>query len=272
MELILLRQLIILIAGSAGAYIDFKTGYIYDWITLPLIGTGLLFNLVEQEFVGIGIAALVFVIGYVLYYAGKIGGGDVKLYTGIAMALPFFNGGIFILQVVILSALTAIIFLSSYYTIKYFRKGIDIGYNKQGIIKASGFLVILIIYFYMLSNTGFVSLRYLQMFGLPLVFGLLFVALEKGIRKEFFLKKIKLKDLEEDELIALDFMDKSEKEKISQGFKGVIGEKEKIRLAKKGIKELLVYRDLPRFGPFIFLGVLLVFIFPEFGLVITGGF
>ncbi|MFH1391280.1 MAG: A24 family peptidase [Candidatus Diapherotrites archaeon] len=272
MELILLRQLAILLAAGVGGYVDFKTGYIYDWITIPLIVFGLFMNLIEQEFLGIGLGLLVFGIGYALYYTGKIGGGDVKLYTGIALALPFFNNSVFIIQAVLLSALTSIIFLSTYYMIKYFRKGINFQYNKQGIMRALGFLVILIVYLFVLSKTGFVSINYLLMFGLPLSFGLLFIAFEKGIRKEFFLKKIKLKDIEEDEIIAFDFMSEKEREKFGKGFKGVYGEKEKKELEKKGIKEIFVYRNLPRFGVFIFLGVLLAFAFPELGLLLAGGF
>ncbi|MCR4335905.1 MAG: A24 family peptidase [archaeon] len=272
MELILLRQIAILLASGVGAYVDFKTGYIYDWITIPLIIFGLAMNILEQEFSGIGLGILVFGIGYALYYTGKIGGGDVKLYTGIALALPFFNESVFIIQAVLLSALTSIIFLSVYYMIKYFRKGIDFQYNKKGIIRALGFLGVLIVYFFILSKTGFVTINYLLMFGLPLSFGVLFIAFEKGIRKEFFLKKIKLKDIEEDEIIAFEFMSEKEIKKFGKGFKGVFGEKEKKELEKKGIKEIFVYRDLPRFGIFIFLGVLIVFVFPEMGILLTGGF
>tara|TARA_Y100000310_G_scaffold345864_1_gene471826 strand:- start:19065 stop:19883 length:819 start_codon:yes stop_codon:yes gene_type:complete len=272
MELILLRQIAILLASGVGAYVDFKTGYIYDWITIPLIIFGLFVNILEQEFSGIGLGILVFGIGYVLYYTGKIGGGDVKLYTGIALALPFFNDSVFIIQAVLLSALTSIIFLSVYYMIKYFRKGIDFQYNKQGIMRALGFLVILIVYLFMLSTTGFVSDNYLLLFGTPLSFGVLFIAFEKGIRKEFFLKKINLKDIEEDEIIAFDFMSEKEREKLGKGFKGIYGEKEKKELEKKGIKEIFVYRDLPRFGVFVFLGVLLALVFPGLGFLLTGGF
>ncbi|MFH1695895.1 MAG: hypothetical protein ABH850_05740, partial [Candidatus Micrarchaeota archaeon] len=87
--------------------------------------------------------------------------------------------------------------------------------------------------------------------------------LEKGIKKEFFLKKISLQEMEEDEVIAVEFTPKETLEKLKLGFKGVLGEKEKKELEKAGIKELFVFRELPKFGPFIFVGVLINLAFPQ---------
>jgi len=266
-DLLILRQASIIIASLLGSYTDIKTGYIYDWITLPLIGIGVILNLIEWNLIGIGLGIIVFVIGYALYYTGKLGGGDVKLYTGITLTLPFYANGIFILSVVILSALSAIVFLASYFMIKYFRKGINFKYNEEGIKKAILFLAIITIYFFVLAQSNIVSSAYILILGVPLLFGIVFVAFEKGIRKEFFLKKIKLSEMEEDEIIAFDFMDK----KIETGFKGIFGEKEKKELEKKGIKEIFVYRNLPRFGAFIFIGVIIAIAFPEFGFFISNG-
>lgn len=271
-ELLLIRQIAILIASGIGSYTDFKTGYIFDWITLPLIAFGIIINVFEQNYFGLLAGTIVFAIGYLLYYTGKIGGGDVKLYSGIALALPIFNEGIFIITVIILSSLSAIVFLATYYFIKYYRKGIDFKYNKQGILRAGTLAVLIVIYLAVLLNSGFVSGGYALIISIPLLFGAVFIAFEKGIRKEFFLEKIKLKDLEEDEIVAFEFMSEEERKRIGKGFKGVFGEKEKKQLEKKGIKSLLVYRNLPRFGVFIFIGVVLALSFPEFGSFLSGGF
>ena len=139
---------------------------------------------------------------------------------------------------------------------------IDFKYNKQGIMKALMFGGIMAIYFYMLRSTGFVSMQYITLFALPVAFALVFLALEKGIKKEFFLKKIKLEEMDEDEVIAFEFMSKKEQEKFD-AIKKVIEKKEIEELNKKGVKELLVFRDLPRFGPFILIGVLLALAFPN---------
>ncbi|VVC00118.1 Type IV leader peptidase family protein [uncultured archaeon] len=272
LELILIaREIAVLAAAVAGAYTDWKTGYIYDWITLPLIAFGILANLLEQNYFGIALGTGVFALGYVLYYTGKLGGGDVKLYSGIALALPQLNGGPFILSAAVFSSLSAIVFLSVYFLVKYAAKGIDWGYNKDGLLKAGAMAIGFAIYLEIISGIAAVSRTFLMLFAVPVVFGCIFIAFERGIKKEFFLKKIKVSGIEEDEVIALEFMEKSEMEKIRacSGAKGIIGKKEKAELAKIGVKEILVYRDLPRLGPFIFIGCVLAMLVPNISQLIT---
>jgi len=261
-ELLMIRQAAVIIAGAISSYVDYKTGFIYDRITIPLIAFGIILNLLEQNYYGIGLGIAVFAIGYALYYTGKLGGGDVKLYTGIALAIPMLNG-VFILRTAIFSALAGIVFLSTYYTIKYYRKGIDWKLNKEGTKKGILLAMIAVAYYVALSGLPFVNSTLIPLIVIPLLFGSLFVALEKGIKKEFFLKKIKIGEMEEEEIPALEFMNEKEKEQINSAFKGVLGEKEKKELQEKGVKEILVYRNLPRFGPFIFLGICLALVLPQ---------
>ncbi|MBI4210437.1 MAG: prepilin peptidase [Candidatus Diapherotrites archaeon] len=275
MQEILLREAAVLIASAAGAYTDFKTGYIYDWVTLPLIALGLLADIYEQQFTGIALGAIVFGLGYALYYTGKLGGGDVKLYTGIALIMPSYGGGLFILSAAFLGGLCAVVFFSAYYVTGYARKGIDTQYNSKGILRSALLLVFIAAYFYALYSYGFISPQYAATLGVPMLFGLAFAALEKGIRKEFFVKRIRVSELEDDELLAHDFMREEERkavqEKAGLGLKAVIGESEKAKLYGAGIIEVAVYRNLPRFGPFIFLGVLLALAMPGFPQIMTGG-
>jgi hypothetical protein len=89
-----------------------------------------------------------------------------------------------------------------------------------------------------------------------------FIALQEGIKKNFFEKKILVKEIEEDEVIA----EGKNVEKIVKilGEKKLIGEKEKKLLIKKGIKVIYVMRGLPPFGPFLFIGVLGAITIPDF--------
>ncbi len=271
MDLLLFRQAAVLIASGIGGYTDYKTGYINDWTTLPLIGLGILFNIYEGELLGIAIGAVVFVIGYVLYYTGKLGGGDVKLYTGIALALPFYGKAVFILPAAFYAALSGVVFFSAYYGIKYLRKGIDIEYNRKGITNAAVLLAFIIVYTYFLLSSGIAPAQYAITLGIMMACGCFFVAFERGIRKEFFLKKIKISEMEEDEIIALDFMEEGTRKKLGLGIKNVFGEKEKGGLLKAGIKEILVYRNLPRFGAFIFIGVAIAMLAPKLSLKLIWG-
>ena len=260
-ELLLARQITIILAGALSAWTDYKTGYIYDKITYPLIAIGILFNLIEGEFLGIALGAVVFGIGYVLYIAGKFGGGDVKLLAGIAMTLPFFAGKIFVISVLILSAMSAMIFFAVYYMLKYARKGIDFKYNKEGIRNSGILLAAIMFYFYMLITNEFVSVGTALFLIVPVCFGIVFVGFEKGIKKEFFLKKIKLKEIKEEEIIALEFMSKEELEKIKK-FGAIITPEDIEKFSKKGIKEILIYYNLPKFGPFILAGIVIALAFP----------
>jgi hypothetical protein len=119
------------------------------------------------------------------------------------------------------------------------------------------------LYLFFVHQLGIMSLYSIGLLAVPLVFGLVFLALEKGIRKEFFLKNIKLSELEEDELFASEFEKKETIDLLGLKFKGVLGKEEIEKLKKAGIKEALVYRDAPRFAPFFFMGCVFAIAFPE---------
>ncbi len=266
MDFLLLRQALVLLASAISAYTDWKTGLVFDKITYPLIAIGIILNLLEQQWLGLLLGAIVFAGGYVFYYAGKIGGGDVKLFAGIALALPFFGKaqGIFLLNVLFFSAMLAIIVFTIYFAGRYLlKRGISFKENKKGIITAASFGFFLLLYLWLVLQLKVLSAFSLATLTVPLAFGLVFLALEKGIRKEFFLKKVLLKDLEEDELLATEFENKKTLEVLDLQFKGVLGEKEIEKLKKAKISEVLVYRNAPRFAPFIFLGSVFAMMFPD---------
>ena len=263
-DLFLVRGAAALVASAAGAYTDYKTGLIYDYITYPLIALGVLLNLFEPNpFLALSVGVIVFLIGLALYHLGKLGGGDVKLFTGLAFILPFYGSAPFIVNVLFFSALTAVVFFGIYYLLKYIRSGIDFQENREGIKRSALLSVFVGAYFVYVSALGWLSGGMLLVL-VPLVLSLLFLAFEKGIRKQFFLKSVALKDLEEDEPIAWDFLDGNLQKSLNLKLKRVIGEQEKRRLAQLGLKEVLVYRELPRFGPFIFVGVVLTLLMPDF--------
>ena len=124
-DLLLLRQAILLAGCGTAAFTDARTGLILDRITYPMIALGILLNLWEWELAGLALGAGVFAIGYAVYYMGKLGGGDVKLFTGIAFLLPFFDGKVFLLNALFAASILAVVFYSAYYVSRYARKGID---------------------------------------------------------------------------------------------------------------------------------------------------
>jgi len=69
------------------AYIDGKELRVPNWITFPLIITGLVFNTLLAGWAGLGGGLLGMVVGLVcllpLYAVGGMGAGDVKLLAGV---------------------------------------------------------------------------------------------------------------------------------------------------------------------------------------------
>ena len=264
MELLLLREVLVIAATAIAAWTDWKTGNIYDWLTYPLIAIGVVLNLIELNFLGLGLGAGVFAIGYLLYYTGRLGGGDVKLFAGITMALPFLQGKVYIIPVLLYSALIAVMFFSVYYTVKLARlKKLELKENAKGIFNAAIIAIALAAYFYMVGSTGLFEMQSLLIIGIPIAFALLFLAFEKSIRKNFFVKKIALSKLEEDELIAWEFLPEKLQKKLGLKAKRIIDKQLLQELKKEKLKEVLVYRDLPKFAPFILIGAILAILRPE---------
>lgn len=254
------KEIIVIVAAALAAYTDWKTGFIYDRITYTLIAMGVIISAVELNFESFMIAAVVFVFGYLLYYTGKIGGGDVKLFVGISLVMPMVEGMPFIINALVYATMFAVVALSAYYVPKYIRRGIRWKEDFPKIILSIFVGVAFSFYVFFITQTGLLPFWFLGAISIVLIAGLVFLAFERGIRREFFLKNIKVKELEEDELVAIEFIDLKLKEKLGMKFKGVIDEKEKKRLLKMKIKEILVYRNLPKFGPFVLAGVVIAII------------
>jgi hypothetical protein len=249
----LIQQAILFVGTLTGAITDAKTGYIYDWVTYPMLFLGFILALINFQLFNFLSAFLIFIILLISYKLGKVGGGDVKLFTAIALLNPF-NSIHFLLTLIVFAALGAMLFYSIYYSLKYLRKGIDWQREKKNILNACFLALFLIIYFYFMSGVGLINELFVFVIALPLFCGLLFMALQKGIKEDFFEKKVFLKDLEDDEIIG----DKNSK-KIKDLLKGknLLGEKEILKLKNNKVKQIYVLRNLPKFGPFIFIGVIL---------------
>ncbi len=257
----MIQQGVLLIGTLAGAVTDAKTGYIYDWITYPMILLGLLLSIAQGQWVNIGLAGILFITSYLAYRFGKIGGGDVKIFAGIALLNPY-NDINFLMTIAIMSASGAMMFYSTYYIIKYVRKGIKIEDNKKGIMHSAIIFVSLVAYLVILGDIGLLNSGMMMFVGIPFCFGLVFMAFQKGIRKNFFEESITLKQWEEDEVIA----EEANTKKVLRLLRGktLITKKEILLLKKEGVLRIVVLRNLPKFGPFIFIGTLIAVLWPNF--------
>jgi len=87
----------VIIACVHACYTDLKNGTISNWTTYGLMLIGFVGNVITAYFVPNGLAMLAhtvllsgifFVLLYILFQLKSLGGGDVKLLTGIALCLP----------------------------------------------------------------------------------------------------------------------------------------------------------------------------------------
>jgi Flp pilus assembly protein protease CpaA len=255
----LIQQAILFIGTLLGAVTDARTGYIFDWITYPMLFFGLIFALLSFQLFNLLSGALLFMILLISYKFGKVGGGDVKLFTAIAFLNPF-SSVYFLLTLFVFSSLSAVMFYSIYYSVKYARKGIDWKREKKNILNAGFLAIFLLIYFHFMLIMGLISGLFLFIIALPLFCALLFIAFQKGIKLDFFEKKVSLKDLGDDEIIG-----EKNSEKLKKLLKGksLLGEKEISKLRINNIRQVYVLRNLPKFGPFIFIGTIIAFYFPN---------
>ncbi|MFH0969932.1 MAG: A24 family peptidase [Candidatus Diapherotrites archaeon] len=262
----------IVAATGIGAYTDWKTGYIYDWVTYPLIGIGILLSILTGKWEGIAMGTGVMGIGYLIYRTGKMGGGDVKLLAGISTVQPFFMGMIFPFAVLFIAALSASIAFSLYYVGRYIRMKPKIDWNTPQRKKAGMMLAGTGILLYLLWAQGNYSISGLGFMSIALVMGIIFYAFEEEIKKNIFLERITINQLEEDEVVAGEMLTEEEKKKWGKKIPALVGVNDIPQLKQMGFSTIPVYRNLPKFAPFLFLGVLITYFFPEWTLNIVPSF
>lgn len=274
MDLIFLKIIILLIAAGIAAYTDYKTGYIYNWLTFSLMFIGLLFLIFESfvylplgyiHFLKVIIITLViYGIGYLFYYYGKLGGGDVKFFIALNLLVPYIHNQPFILYVLVFSSLTSVLIVSIRYMFILFKKVkkdfLKILFSKK--IKLILYVVMFLFFSYFVFNSiNILSLPKLYaLVLLPIFFGMFVVLFEPQIKEHIYLKHKPLKEIELGDVIAIEHLSQTLKDKLNLK-KRLVLEQEDIDILKSlKIKTFPVYDNLPRFGPYIFIGIIISFL------------
>ncbi len=229
----MLDVLVIVVASAIAAAIDAYTGEIPEWITIPLALTGITYAWFAGYFVASLVAAVAtLAVGYLLYYTGELGGGDVLLLTGISAWKPFVVlAGIHTpsaLAILVLGLVLSSVFFSVFYSLQ-------LGVERRA------FLVIPIPYLF-----------------LPPVLAALYGAgvtsyLGQKYRSELFVRERKVNDLVPEDVLA-------EPVDVLPPGKKVLERKDIDLLREKGVKSVKILDNLPRFGPFILLALLLLLV------------
>lgn len=289
----IIRIAVALLGTGAAAYQDAKTSFIDDKLTISMIALGTLLNILvfDWDFAiySIGITAIIFAIGYVLYRTGQLGGGDVLLFCGIQALLPYYPvdtmaqvfsavgaagpGGAmvfftpvlpFFISIYLASsflgmALSGYIYAAKLYAKTKFRK-LQPELLMGTMTLAAAIFIIYWIYFVFQAPAFKVIVL-----GFILAPAVFLVFFKKDVTQKVALRWIARKDFEDEDIISTEMLPQELVKKY--GIERVLTEKQREVLekveAKEGIHKFPIQKDLPRFGPYILAGLLLSLVVPD---------
>lgn len=261
----IIRIAAVLLGTGAAAWQDHKTSFIDDRIVYAMIGLGLILDVLtfDQNFIlySVAIAAGIFAFGYLLYRTGQLGGGDVLLFAGIQLLLPYYPQAAaslgfapqpylfipFLLSVLAASSFYALLGTAVQFGLQLAKKKL-----KPDLLSAAAAAVLLAAMLYVANVAGgglLVNALFLSMM-IPGAFLLVF---KKQITEELIVRKIRISQIEDEDVLATEQMPAKILEKYGLGRVLTKKEVEKLKKIEKHEKIHLfpVYKNLPRFGPYI---------------------
>jgi len=276
-------NLAILIIGTGiAAYTDYKTGIVPDKLSHFMIASGaILAPIVYNDLIFVyGVAAAVFGLGFLMYSFGQIGGGDVKLFTAIALLVPYypevmkplaeyiginpvspvypFVGSIFILAGIIGPMFA--VSIKSHYRIFKNKHKID---NFSGKVRKGILLGMLLIPFLVLW--AYLTPAFLVLF-IPMAITLSLIPFKDDMVRIFYSVEKPISELNDDDVLALEGIEEQKKEDLGlwrKTFTPPELKKVKKKAEEKGYEKVLVCENLPVFVPYIFIALLISLIFGD---------
>lgn len=275
MNPMIINLVILLIGTSIAAYTDYKSGIVPDKLSHFMIISGvILAPIVYTDLLFVyGVAAIVFGLGFAMYSFGQLGGGDVKLFTAIALLVPYYPKvmqpivgyiGIsptlpvypFIGSVFILAGLIGPMFiipLKNHY--KLFK-------NKDKVPKFSkkirrGLILILIL-IPLLILWFSLAPAFIVIF-IPMGVTMALLPFKEDMIRLFYSEEKFIKDLNDDDVLALEEIDEKIKEDLNlwrKTFTPPELKKIKKKAEEKGYEKIKVCENLPIFVPYILLAIL----------------
>jgi hypothetical protein len=287
-----MRIAIALVGTAVAAWQDQRTSFIDDKILFAMAGAGALMTLAtaNQAFIAntFAVAGFIMLFGYLLYRQGQIGMGDVILFAALALLLPSqpgtlagaapvqysmfelaaysplsaplaFSLGIlknllFFLTIFVVSSFVATIASGVYYAYRLAKTKKKLAPN---LLAAAASLISLAIGGYFLFGAfGFTPTT--AAFLLLLLSSGFFLTFREQILKEVVVKRITIKEIEDEDILAVEMMDKTIVSKYGLGRVLTKDAVKKLRAIEKneGLKYFPVNKVLPRFGPYILIGLL----------------
>lgn len=261
----LIRIAAALLGTGAAAWQDHKTSFIDDRIVYAMIGLGLVLDILtfDQNFIlySIAIAAGIFAFGYLLYRTGQLGGGDVLLFAGIQLLLPYYpqvaaSLGFAPQPYLFIPFLISILAVSSFYallgTAVWFGLQLRKLPLKPDVPSAIVAAVMFVAMLYAASVAGG-GLLINALFAAMIVPGAFLLVFKKQITEELIIRKIRISQVEDEDVLATEKMPAALVKKYALGRVLTKKEVEKLRKIEKSgkMRSFPVYKNLPRFGPYV---------------------
>lgn len=275
----LIRIAIALIGTGAAAWQDAKTSFIDDKILFAMIAAGLVLDLLTFDlnfiYYSVGIAAAIVVVGYFAYRTGQLGGGDIFLFAGLQLLLPFFPQTIlgllpadlaarisfaasaqiipFFVSVLVVSSFLATIGSAALYAWKLRNKKLQPELLPSA---ASVALIVVVLYFFnFVLHVGLVENVFLV---LLLAAACFLTSFKAQIMRQVIITPVTIAKIEDEDVLATESMNPKLVARYKLG--RVLTKKEVAKLKRiqkeRGIRKFPVYKHLPRFGPYILAGLI----------------
>lgn len=276
MELISITLAAAIIGTGISAWIDYKTGYMPNEVTYAMIAIGgVLAPFIYQDLVyvyGLGIAVLA--VGFLLYSFGQFGGGDMKLFTGLALLIPHFPQELaiklqalginpvvpsypFIIPVFLLAGIIGPMLIHS------LRNHLKIRENKENIENfrkksIKGFILGLIplpLFLVWFNISPAFTLLYI-----PMAITMYLIPFKEEMMELFHSKKKSIDKLNDDDVLFLEGIEKEKKDKLGlwrRTFTELEINKIKSKASQNNYTEVLVCENMPKFGPYIFISLII---------------
>lgn len=282
----MINILIALVGMAIAAVFDYKTGYIPNKLSHSMILLGIIWVVLSYPLNDMllvyGIAAAVFAVGFLAYIFGQFGGGDVKIFTALVLLIPFYPTELiphvqnffgttpifanypFILPVFLLAGLIGPMFLVAlkyYYKIYRIKNKVK-DYEKKFITGLIYSLILIPVVIFWLYFSPVLIIIFI-----PMIATFLLLPFKNDVEEHFFSIEKKISDLDDDDVLALEFIDSRTKKRLGlwrKTFTGPELRKIKERAKKAKLRKITVYENMPKFTPFIFIALVINLIVGDF--------
>lgn len=198
-------------------------------------------------------------LGYIFYRFGQLGGADVFIIASVILLLPVHPSFVglafnlpFIFSVIVFSGVAFAVYVVAYFGFRLLDEGAKP--KLQYLLLIIPYLLFAYVYF----NSVLFSLMYF-IFVSVLLFATVFFLMFREDLNLLLSERMSPSELEEEDVLALDMMDKELVKKYS--LKRLATKDEIDRMIAMKVPEVWVYSKLPPFLPFFLLGMVMSLFF-----------